>query len=238
MTSSLTAIIARRLPRRARVFARRHLLRPARFGSLRRTSPLSHNSGYDRGTPVDRYYIEQFLREHQRDIRGRALEIKSSEYSERFGHAERHDVLDIDPANPWATIVADLATADSIADASFDSFVLTQTLQLIYDTRAALLHGRRVLRPGGTLLVTVPGITRDNRQRGGRDYWRFTIDSCGALFSEIFGADQVSVRAYGNVLAAIAFLAGVAQEELTPQELDAYDSNYPVIIGVRAVKPA
>ena len=49
----------------------RRLVRPAWLGTIRRTTPLSERHGYDRGTPVDRYYIERFLEEHRRDIRDR-----------------------------------------------------------------------------------------------------------------------------------------------------------------------
>src|SRR5690606_28448862 len=78
----------------------RRLVRPAWLGTLRRTTPLSDRFGSDRGTPVDRYYIENFLEEHRQDIRGRVLEVKDSDYTDRYGTAvERREVLDIDPAN-------------------------------------------------------------------------------------------------------------------------------------------
>src|SRR4029453_14668409 len=62
---------ARPLPQRLR-----RLVRPAWLGTLRRTRPLSNDFGYDRGTPVDRYYIERFLARHQSDVKGRVLEVK------------------------------------------------------------------------------------------------------------------------------------------------------------------
>src|SRR5262245_14131445 len=114
----------------------RRLLRPAWLGTLRRLTPLSDSWGMDRGTPVDRYYIEQFLAEHRADIHGRVLEGRDDHYSTRFGSGVlKQDVLDINPANPQATLVADLAAADAIPANQFDCFVLTQTLQFIYDTR-------------------------------------------------------------------------------------------------------
>jgi hypothetical protein len=47
------------IPRSARHRLRR-ILRPAFLGIARRTTPLSRHWGFDRGTPVDRYYIERF----------------------------------------------------------------------------------------------------------------------------------------------------------------------------------
>src|SRR6266508_3982008 len=93
----------------------RRLSRPAWLGTLRRTTPLSDEWGFDRGTPVDRYYIECFLEEHHRDIHGRVLELRDSTYTDRYGiDVERSDVLDINPANSRATIIADLTAAHAI----------------------------------------------------------------------------------------------------------------------------
>lgn len=217
----------------------RRLRHPAWLGTLRRTMPLSDCWGHDRGIPIDRYYIEQFLAMYRADIHGAVLEIKDSGYTNRFGsNVQRRDVLDIDPANPQATIVVDLATADAIESDSFDCFVLTQTLQFICDPRNAIKHAQRILRPGGVLLATVPAISRVERAYVTTDYWRFTPASCTALFGAVFGAEQTTVRPYGNVLAATAFLTGMAYEELAQHELDAHDPYFPVMVAVRAVKRA
>lgn len=69
------------------------------------------------------------------------------------------------------------------------------------------------------------------------DYWRFTSLSARHLFEEVFPAESIEVQPHGNVLAAIAFLHGLAAEELRPQELDYHDPDYEVLITVRAVKP-
>jgi SAM-dependent methyltransferase len=215
----------------------RRLSRPAWLGTVRRTTPLSNHWGFDRGTPVDRYYIERFLAEHCRDIRGRVLEVKDSRYTGRYGcGVEQSDVLDINPANPNVTIVADLAMAATVPADRFDCFVLTQVLQFIPDARAALAHAHRILRPGGVLLATVPVVSRIEPGLVHGDYWRFTVASCSLLFGEVFGGDHVAVRSYGNVLAAIAFLSGMGYEELSRRELEVNDEYFPVIVAVRALK--
>jgi SAM-dependent methyltransferase len=215
----------------------RRCVRPARFGTLRRTTPLSHDFGWDRGTPVDRYYIERFIRANRRDIRGRVLEVRDSTYTRRFGgDLTEQAVLDIDSTNPDATVVADLATADAIPEESFDCIILTQTLQFIYDVRSAIAHTYRILKPSGVLLATVPAISPIIDDDELPYYWRFTAASCAALFGETFEPRSVRVREYGNVLSAIAFLAGVAREELTVQELETHDRRFALVISVRAVK--
>jgi SAM-dependent methyltransferase len=219
---------------------RRRLVRETQrvdLGSLRRTEPVSRHWGYERGTPVDRYYIESFLAHNRGSIAGRVLEVKNSAYTDRFGHGVvRSDILDVDPGNPHATIVADLRDAAEVADDSFDCFVLTQTLQLIYEVQLAVAEAHRILAPGGVLLVSVPTMSRIVREPGVADYWRFTEDSCARLLADAFGAEQVVVRAYGNVLACVAFIEGLAAEELKPAELDEHDPDYPLVILARAVK--
>ena len=215
--------------------ALRRRRRPIRLGSLARTTPVSSLWGYDRGVPIDRWYIERFLDRHRSEITGRVLEVKDSGYTDRFGHdlAER-GVLDIEPANERATYVADLATGDKLPGSAFDCFVLTQTLQSIYDLRGALDQAHRILRPGGVLLLTVP-VTSRVFDRPQADFWRFTPMAVERLLRESF-AGEVEVRGHGNVLSQAAFLYGLAAEELTAQELETDDERFALIVCARAVR--
>jgi SAM-dependent methyltransferase len=211
--------------------------RPAWLGTIRRTTPLSHDWGFERGTPVDRYYIEHFLAQESHRIRGRVLEVADPRYTRRFGRGvERSDVLDINASNPAATFVADLAAADAVPSDAFDCFILTQTLQYIFDLPAAVRHVHRVLRPGGTVLCTVPAVSRIGRRYLDNEYWRFTTASASRLFREAFGAGAVEVNGRGNVLASVAFLMGMASEELTARELESEDAFFPVVVTIRATK--
>ncbi|HEX5387009.1 MAG TPA: methyltransferase domain-containing protein [Gemmatimonadales bacterium] len=217
----------------------RRLGRPAWLAPFR-TRPASDVWGLDRGMPIDRFYIERFLAEHRGDIRGRVVEMQDRRYTDRFGTGvERADVLDISPNNPLATIVADLTAAHAVPGDAFDCFVLTQTLQFIYDVHAAVREVHRLLTPGGVVLATVPAVSRLAPVYGlERDYWRFTPAGCRALFGEAFGTDAVTVCGAGNVRAASAFLAGLAVEDLSRATLDAQDDAFPLIVTVRAVKRA
>lgn len=206
---------------------------PLQLLRLARGKPISHRWGWDRGQPVDRHYIEQFLAEHSADIHGRVLEVKSADYARRFGsELERIDVLDIDGENPAATVVADLGSGEGIPEAAFDCFVLTQTLQYVYDVRAAVRHAARLLAPGGVLLATVPGISRSSPD----ELWRFTPAACRELAAQEFGDGEAIVRGYGNALTAAAFVAGLAAEELSPVRLAEHDERFPLLIAFRAVK--
>jgi glycosyltransferase involved in cell wall biosynthesis len=216
---------------------------PIRFGSLRHLTPVSRKFGWDRGgLPVDRYYIERFLREHAGDIRGRVLEVRDDTYTRKFGdgRVEHVDILHPTSDNEKATIIADLTAADQIPSEAFDCIILTQVLPFIFDVPAAVRAIHRILRPGGVVLVSVPGISqiiRYDMDRWG-DYWRFTSLSVRRLFECSFPGRDVRVAAHGNVLTATAFLQGLSSRDLRPDELDYQDPDYEVLITVRAVKHA
>ena len=208
-------------------------------GSLRRLTPVSRIWGLDRGKPIDRYYIEAFLSNNSKDVHGRVLEIEDDRYTRLYGrNVTQSDVLHVAERYPGVTIVADLTSADNVEDETFDCIILTQTLQLIYDVRAAISTLRRILKPTGVVLATFPGISQLAREgmEQWHDHWRFTKTGAEKLFGEVFSPENVTVHAYGNVLSATAFLYGLATEELQQRELDFRDPDYELSIGVRAVK--
>lgn len=209
------------------------------LGDFRRLSPFCRDYGYERGGPVDRYYIENFLSSFQNDVKGRVLEIKNNEYTQKYGKTKvaQSDILDIDPQNERATIIADLAKADQIPSNTYDCVILTQVLQLIYDSKAAIETIHRILKPGGVLLITVPGITQiAYRQLGSIWYWSFSEASMKRLLGEAFKEENVKIQVHGNILTATAFLYGMGSSELTQEEFDHTDLDYQVIIAIRVVK--
>ncbi len=199
---------------------------------------MSEEWGWDRGDPVDRYYVDAFLQAHARDITGRVLEIRDRRYTERWGTGVTvSDVLDIDPELPGVTLVADLAAEAGLPADAYDCFVCTQTLQFLYDVPAAIRNAHRLLAPGGVLLATVPVVSRMSMVEGTEmDLWRFTLASCERLFGEVFGPGAVQVEARGNLRSTIAFLRGMAAQELPVAALDEPDPLHPLIVCVRAQK--
>ncbi len=238
-------VAARRLWERqaARSPGRSGAVSPVRFesagGPPPSLEPLSRKFGADRGHSIDRYYIEDFLGWHSSDVRGRVLEVADPAYTRRFGGSRvtRSDVISL-VATPTTTIVGDLTRGENLPDQTYDCVILTQTLPMIFDVRAALRTVHRILKPGGVLLLTVPGISQASRydaQRWG-DYWRFTPQSVRLLLAEVFDPASLSVRFYGNLRAAMALLEGRVVHELDPDQLNHLDEDYPVIIAARAVR--
>lgn len=207
--------------------------------NLRSTRPLSRVFGLDRGLPIDRFYIEQFLDKHRDVIKKKVLEVSEDTYVKQFGSSiESSDILHVDNSARRATVIGDLTKPTSLPENAFDCFICTQTLNFVYDVHNAVKGIHRLLKPGGTVLATAAGvcqISRYDMERWG-DYWRFTSKSLQILFQEAFAKEHVVVTSYGNVLSAIAFLEGLAASELTSEELLENDPEYQVVICVRARK--
>jgi SAM-dependent methyltransferase len=208
-------------------------------GDFFRTTPFSNVFGYDRGGPIDRYYIENFLSAESEYICGRVLEIGDNEYTLRFGkeNVQQSEVLHVNDSNPVATIVGDLSDAPQIADNSFDCIILTQTLHMVYDYKAVIKTCYRILKPGGTLLLTVPGITPIDYGEWGKTWlWSFTGRVMEMILAESFLKKQLEIETYGNVYVASAFLYGMGLPEIEKKVLDFHDPNMQVIITAKAVK--
>jgi hypothetical protein len=210
------------------------------WGDLRRTIPLNRHFGHGRGEFIDRAYIEAFLAANAHLIRGTVLEVAEDTYTRRFGagKVERCDVLHAVEGNPGTSIVADLQSAPSIGDCQYDCIVLTQTLQMISDMSAAVATTHRILKPGGSVLATISGISQasrsDNEQWG--DKWRCTSRGATALFASSFDERRIEVVGYGNVLTATAFLQGLSVSDLTAAEVAFHDPDYEVLVAVRATR--
>lgn len=218
-------------------FLKRHFNK-VKWYDLRKLDPISNIFGFDRGTPIDRIYIEDFLSKNSDNIRGVVCEIADSTYSRKFGNNvtkfEVFDFLD----NECATIVGDLSQVSNLPDQVVDCFIVTQTLNFIYDFQSAIEGLHKVLKTEGVALVTVAGISQVSRYDMDRwgDYWRFTDLSIKKAFSAVFGEENVIVDTYGNVLTATSFLHGISSEELSQNELFTRDKDYQVTITIKAVK--
>lgn len=212
------------------------------FSALRRTTPYRPDFGWHRGQCIDRYYIDKFFSAHALDVHGRVLEVGDSEYTRKFGadRITQSDVIDLNPGNARANIHDNLCSAASIPDGTYDCILCPQTLLVIYDIHSAIRTMHRILKPGGVLLATTPGIAQICPQPMidgvGHDYWRFTDLSARRAFTSVFAGANVQIETYGNVLAAVALLHGLVSQEFTPEELDHNDSAYQVTIAIRARK--
>lgn len=206
------------------------------FLATRSLKPLSKKFGYDRGKPIDRYYIEKFLEENKKMIKGRCLEIVDNFYTLKFGekNVTKDDVLDNNPKNFRANIHGDLRNLTMINDDTYDCLLITQTLGMIDDYEAAIRECHRILKPGGVLLVTVSSFSPVWDLEC--SIWRFTVAACKYVFSKYFRQENLTVKSYGNVLVGQCFWVGMSVEEMTVEELKFDDPHFPCIITVKAMK--
>lgn len=210
-----------------------------RFGSFRRLTPISPIFAIDRGLPIERYYIEQFLGVWREDVRGVAMEFGDTFYLDKFGddRVTKKEIFSYVEAE-GATVVGDLTGADPLDAPPMDCIVCTQTIQMIYDIELSVRRLCDMLKPGGVLLLTTHGTSKIGRHLdtdGWAEYWHLTQQAVQTMFERNFDG-SFEIEAYGNVLAATCALHGLASEELTPEELDYKDRDFDVIIGVRAVR--
>jgi SAM-dependent methyltransferase len=214
---------------------------PFDFGGIG-LEPATSDWGFSRGLPVDRPYIEAFLARHAEDIRGRVLEVGDSGYTRRFG-GERvtiSDVLDIRPTNPRATFIDDITNATTIPSAAFDCLVFTQVLVLCRPVQAAMREMHRILKPGGVALITVPGISHISPLADEAEAWSWSFypNTLRWLLTEAgFAPNTLQVEGCGNLKTTVAFLAGLAQQDLLPKDYEMTDRRYPLIVTARAVRP-
>lgn len=201
--------------------------------------PVSRTFGFDRGMPVDRYYIEKFLQEQTASIRGTVVEIAEDTYTKKFGSQVEKSLVLHSVDSHGADLAGNLETGAGLLEGIADCFIMTQTLPFIFDVHAAMKNSVSMLRPGGRLLVSVPGITQISRYDYDRwgHYWSFTDMSLRKLLEQAAPDARVEVKTYGNVKAAACFLYGLAAHEVSTDDLDRHDPDYQVTIAAVLEKP-
>lgn len=201
-------------------------------GPARKLNPISNKFGFDRGLPIDRFYVEKFLNAHKDSIKGRCLEVVNNEYTVKFGESRvtQSDVVDNNPNNARATIHGDLRDLTEVSDNIYDTLIITQTLGMIDNIGAVTKELHRILKPGGTLLVTATTLGPLWEQV----FWRLTPSSLQFIFEKYF--QKFHIETFGNVFVQQCFLSGFAAEELDAKELNFNDARFPLVLGFKAIK--
>ena len=119
-----------------------------RWGNLRRLKPFSNNFGWERGTPVDRYYVDRFFERHRGEDFRRCSRDRSQHSTSRFGHDLRtvHS-FDIEP-KPGTTFACDLAHSENVLESeAYNCVLLPCSLLFFRELDLCLRNTLRVLRP-------------------------------------------------------------------------------------------
>lgn len=201
--------------------------------------PVDDSFGFSNGTPIDRYYIESFLKENSKLVKGTICEISELNYSKKFAQSgSNFELFDINPKNINATIIGDLQDPTTIPESVIDCFILTQTLNFIENTDLVIQSIFKILKPGGVCLLTVSGISQISSYDMTRwgDYWRFTDHSLNVVLNKYFKSRNILINTYGNLYAAKSFLDGECIENLDKEDLMVKDDKYQITICAKIFK--
>jgi hypothetical protein len=203
------------------------------WGDLRRTSPFCQVFGLTRGTPIDRYYLGQFIRDIRPQVTGTVLEVGGVVRNRdlyQFEQATAYQTLDL-ADGPGVTLVGNVHDPATIRAASLDAVVIFNVLEHCQNPWVVVHNIYQWLRVTGKCFCMVPSAQRLHDFP--RDYWRPLPDGMQQLFQD-FSQQQLYV--YGNPLTVVASFMGIAAEELSPHELDAWHPDYPVATCLVATK--
>lgn len=196
--------------------------------------PVSLYFGTERGTPVDRYYIDKFLGKNSKYIQGDVLEIEDNKYTKQYGgnNVRRSIVMDVNSKAEMVDFNANLETGEGIRDGIADCFILTQTLMYIFDIRKAAENVSRLLKNGGTALITCSGLSQNSRRCMDNygSYFNFNMQVFEKMFEGVRGMRLTDVGSYGNVKTVTAHLAGMCIEDLQTEDFEVNDKYYPLIV--------
>lgn len=209
-----------------------------RYINMLPLEPYGRTFGTERGKAVDRVYIERFLKLYNEDIKGSVMEIASPEYTRMFGKERVTEEIVLHVKGWGNTIKGNFETGEGIENDMADCLICTQTLQYVFNLQETAKNIYKLLKKNGVALITVPGIKSlsiyDDSNWG--EKWSFTKKSMLELFEPLFGIDNISIKTYGNVKVATAYLYGLCAEDLETTDFDYDDDMFPFLITVKLIK--
>jgi len=165
----------------------RRLFSPALYADFQRTVPA--------------------IREH---TRGNVIDIGCGDlpYSSIIVQkAERYDTIDIERRVPEVKFLGNVEKMEALADAEYDPAICLDVLEHVPHPFTALGEIHRVLRPGGTLVLTVPHLSRLHEEP--HDYFRYTKHGLRSALSDA-GFDVLSVTPTGGLFSFLGHQTSTA----------------------------
>lgn len=200
------------------------------FGQLRRLEPLAQTADVQDADTIERFYVESFLREHAASIRGHVLEVGRVTLARRIGGASATNYQ-----HRGAAVATGPDDGQDLQPESADCVVAVDAAALLPNVQTHVQRLYAAVKPGGVLLMVLPGIVSRSRASDGTP--RFTERSTRLLLETCVPADGLLVSSRGNVFSAVAALEGIRAREVEVRRLTHRDPRYPMVIGVRALKP-
>jgi len=192
--------------------------------------PISRNYGAEFGKPIDRYYIEKFLKNNQEYIHDDVIEIADLTYTKQYGHSLKKCIA-LHVEGKGDCLKGNFDTGEGIVDGMADCLICTQTLQYIYHLNNAAKNIYKMLKIEGSALITMPFLCQHlEGTNSWNDYWRVTPQYLKRIFAEVFGEENVTAGSFGNIKTAIGFLYGLCCNDIDECDFEYNDKEYPVIV--------
>lgn len=197
------------------------------------THPVSEQFATERGMPIDRYYVELFLKKNKHFIKGTVLEIEDNSYTRLFGGDDCDSiVMDVSSQSETVDFIANLETGKGIRERITDCFICTQTLMYLYDLKRTADSIYRLLKPEGVALITCSGISQNSR-RCMDNYgctFNYNTDALRLMFGDTDRFEILDIGSYGNVKTVSAHIVGLCQEDLNEDDFSVNDKYYPLVV--------
>lgn len=203
------------------------------WGDLRRGKPFCNEFGFERGTPIDRYYLDKFISSIRHLVKGKVVEIGgalSNREQYGFENTSTYDAVDL-LSSPFVNICGDIHESNLLKPDYYDTILLFNVLEHCHTPQKVVDNIHNWLASSGYCLAIVPNAQRIHNNPG--DYWRILPDGMKTLFQNFA---KVQVTTYGSPTSLIASYMGIAAQELTHDELTEINPLYPVTTCLVAQK--
>ena len=164
-----------------------------------------------------RILLNAWLEQFQGKLRGIVLDVggeKKSQVAYAFpaAHGVQHWIyLNLDPTK--APDVMANGEHIPMAASSVDAVICMETMEHVGDPRQVTSEFGRILRPGGTLILSVPFMYRIHSRPW--DFWRFTEYGVRRLVAEA-GLEVVQLEPLGRLFTVLCDLSKQAISEIRP----------------------
>tara|TARA_Y100000385_G_scaffold274995_1_gene318802 strand:+ start:293 stop:985 length:693 start_codon:yes stop_codon:yes gene_type:complete len=219
----------------------RYLIRSFTKVDLNNNDFISNDFGFGRGTPIDRYYLEIFLKTNQKYFIGESLEFGSDFYLKKYNNRiKSFDVFTsfLDKKNSKNIIKGDLSLIEDLPKEKYDFIVCTNVLNFIYEIDSAIKGLHKMLKKNGICLISLAGfsthVSRYDMDKWG-DYWRLSKKTAIKIFKKN-NFEIEECNSYGNVYLASAQMKGFCVEDIDNEMLKNVDNDYQMLITLRIKK--
>ena len=128
---------------------------------------------------------------------------------------------------PPADIYADIEDESTLPEDRFDCIIATQVLVYMYDVELCLRNLKKLMKPGGVLIITVPGCAKHSNYM----MIAYTEKLLKQLCMSTFG-NYDDFQAYGSLEVLIRMLLGVRGNRY--EKPASNDYKYSTILGIVA----